>query len=70
MIAHVGGVPVEEALLPLMTGVGIGLLLVRTWAVSHLGRPRRAGVSAGHEMPVPEAEVPLRASKRCLDSAR
>ena len=28
MIAHVGGVPVEEALLPLVSGAGAGLMLL------------------------------------------
>ena len=37
MIAHVGGVPLEEALLPLASGAGAGLmLLVRGWAASRL----------------------------------
>ncbi len=37
MIAHVGGVPVEEALLPLASGAGAGLmLLVRGWVASRL----------------------------------
>ena len=30
MIAHIGGVPVEETLLPLLSGVSV-LVLVRTW---------------------------------------
>lgn len=36
MIAHVGGAPVEEALLPLLSagGLGAGLALVRAWIVS------------------------------------
>ena len=38
--AHVGGVPVEEALLPLVSGVGAGLLLARAWIVSRLRRPQ------------------------------
>ena len=37
MIAHVGGVPVEEALLPLVSGAGAGLmLLARAWVASRL----------------------------------
>ena len=37
MIAHVGGVPVEEALLPLVSGAGAGLmLLARGWVASRL----------------------------------
>ena len=31
MIAHLGGVPVEEALLPLLPSIGIGLALARAW---------------------------------------
>jgi hypothetical protein len=39
MLAHVGGVPVEEALLPLVSGAGAGLmLLARAWVVSYLRR--------------------------------
>jgi hypothetical protein len=38
MIAHVGGVPVEEALLPLVSGAGAGLLLARAWVVSRVRR--------------------------------
>lgn len=41
MIAHVAGVPVEEMLLPLLGGVGAGLLLARSWVASHVGRARR-----------------------------
>ena len=41
MIAHVGPVPVEEALLPLVTYVGAGLLFARTWIASHVRRRRR-----------------------------
>jgi hypothetical protein len=40
MIAHVGGVPVEEILLPLVSGVGAGLLLARGWFVSRVRRPQ------------------------------
>jgi hypothetical protein len=40
VIAHVGGVPVEETLLPLLSGVGVALLLARAWAVSRVRRPR------------------------------
>ena len=42
MLAHLGGVPVEEALLPLASGAGAGLmLLARTWVVSRVRRERR-----------------------------
>ena len=37
MIAHVAGVPVEEALLPL-SGAGVWLLLARGWVAAHLRR--------------------------------
>ena len=40
MIAHVAGIPVEETLLPLLSGVGAGLLLTRAWVVSRVRRPR------------------------------
>jgi hypothetical protein len=40
VIAHVGGLPVEEALLPLMSGAGAGLLLARAWVASRLRRGR------------------------------
>jgi hypothetical protein len=29
MIAHLGGLPVEESLLPLVSGAGAGILLAR-----------------------------------------
>jgi len=40
VIAHVGGVPVEETLLPLLSGMGVVLLLARAWIVSCVRRPR------------------------------
>jgi hypothetical protein len=43
VIAHIAGVPAEETLLPLVSGVGVGLLLARTWAVSRVRRPRTPG---------------------------
>lgn len=43
MIAHVAGAPVEEALLPLLSGMGASLLLARGWLVSRVRRPRRPG---------------------------
>ena len=37
MIAHVGGVPVEEALLPFAGGAGTGLILLgRAWVLARL----------------------------------
>jgi hypothetical protein len=37
VIAHIGGVPVEETLLPLLSGVSV-LVLVRTWFSARFGR--------------------------------
>ena len=43
MIAHVGGVPVEEALLPFVGGAGAGLILLgRAWTLSRLSDGFRA----------------------------
>ncbi len=42
MIAHVGGVPLEE-ILPSVTGAGAGLLMALAWMTLHLrrrGKPR------------------------------
>lgn len=39
MIAHVGGVPLEEAL-PAVTGAGAALLVARAWLTVHLRRRR------------------------------
>jgi hypothetical protein len=44
MFAHIGGVPVEEALLPFLSGASTSLLLARAWLVSRL---RRRQSSAG-----------------------
>ena len=41
VIAHVGGVPVEEFLTPLVSGVG-GLLVAITWAMARVRHPRSA----------------------------
>jgi hypothetical protein len=41
MIAHVAGVPLEEALLPMVGGVGAALLLARSWVASHVRHGRR-----------------------------
>ena len=38
MIAHVAGVPVEEALLPFASWAGAGLLLARGWLSSRVRR--------------------------------
>ena len=37
VIAHVGGVPLEE-MLPSVTGAGASLLLARAWLMAHLRR--------------------------------
>jgi hypothetical protein len=42
VVAHVGGVPVEEILLPLVSGVGAGLLLTHTWVLSRVRHRRSA----------------------------
>ena len=50
--AHVGGVPVEEALLPLVSGASAALLLARTWLVPPCDDDddRRPTVSSGRAM--------------------
>ena len=40
MIAHVAGIPLEETLLPLLSGLGAGLLLARAWIASRMRHPR------------------------------
>jgi hypothetical protein len=50
VIAHVGGVPLEETLLPLVSGMGAGLLMARVWIASRIRRPRSSrspGCGAG-----------------------
>ncbi|HEV2875542.1 MAG TPA: hypothetical protein VGW14_10360 [Thermoleophilaceae bacterium] len=42
MIAHVGGVPLEE-ILPSATGAGAGLLAARAWIMVRLRRRREPG---------------------------
>jgi hypothetical protein len=39
VIAHIAGLPVEETLMPLVSGAGAGILLARVWALSFRGRP-------------------------------
>jgi hypothetical protein len=36
MIAHIGGMPLEETLLPAVGGVGVWLLLARAWVASRV----------------------------------
>jgi hypothetical protein len=40
VIAHVGGVPLEE-ILPSLTGAGAGLLLARAWLMARWRQRRR-----------------------------
>ncbi len=47
VIAHFGGVPVEETLPLVVSGVGVGLLLARALVVSRVRRPR----SLRHDRP-------------------
>jgi hypothetical protein len=42
IVAHVGGVPVEEVL-PTLAGTGTGLLLARAWLAVRLRRRRDPG---------------------------
>ncbi|MEX2193894.1 MAG: hypothetical protein WD844_01290 [Thermoleophilaceae bacterium] len=42
MIAHVGGVPLEE-LVPALAGTGTGLLAVRAWIMLRVRRRREPG---------------------------
>ncbi|HEV7493648.1 hypothetical protein [Baekduia sp.] len=42
MIAHVGGVPVEE-MLPALAGTGTGLVIARAWLTLRLRRRRGPG---------------------------
>jgi hypothetical protein len=41
IVAHVAGVPVEEALLLMPGGAGAGLLLARAWVASRVRFRRR-----------------------------
>jgi hypothetical protein len=40
VIAHVAGVPVEEALLPMLSGLGATLLIAQAWLMTRLRRPK------------------------------
>ncbi len=42
MIAHVGGVPLEE-ILPSVTGAGAGLVAARAWIMLRVRRRREPG---------------------------
>jgi hypothetical protein len=50
VIAHVGGVPLEE-ILPSVTGAGTGLLLARAWLMVHLRRHRAPGRAMDSDPP-------------------
>jgi hypothetical protein len=41
VIGHAGGLPVEETLLPLMSSLGAGLFLARTWIAGRLSADDR-----------------------------
>jgi hypothetical protein len=42
MIAHIGGLPLEE-IIPAASGVGAGLLVARAWTMLRLRRRREPG---------------------------
>ena len=42
VMAHVGGVPVEE-MVPMLAGSGTGLLVARAWLVLRVRRRRKPG---------------------------
>ena len=52
--AHVGGMPLEEVLLPLITAAGAGTVVACSWVRSHLRRSR----PTGHDRPRPAPERP------------
>ena len=46
MTAHIAGVPLEETLLPLLSGLGGGVVVARAWVgkagrIGRIGRRRR-----------------------------
>jgi hypothetical protein len=45
VIAHIAGVPAEEALLPVLSGLGAGVVLVRAWIAARVRR--RASCNGG-----------------------
>jgi hypothetical protein len=45
VIAHVGGMPVEE-MLPALAGTGTGLVIARAWLALRLRRQHRRGPGA------------------------
>jgi hypothetical protein len=57
VVAHVGGVPLEE-LLPSVGGAGASLLLARGWLILHLRRRRKSrDLSAAAARAVPALET-------------
>ena len=44
VFGHIGGVPVEELLVPLASGVGAGVVLARAWVMSRVRRRRKKSV--------------------------
>ena len=66
VIAHVGGVPLEE-LLPSLAGAGAGLLVARAWLALHLRRRREPGHDDGQRRcasSAPSRRPPRRSSTR------
>jgi hypothetical protein len=49
VIAHIAGVPLEEALVPLLSGLGSGVVLARAWAAGTIGRNRIRGKGSPRE---------------------
>jgi hypothetical protein len=47
ILAHIGGVPVEEAVVSLAGGTGTGLLMARAWFASLRRRARRSDDLSG-----------------------
>jgi hypothetical protein len=47
VIAQVGGIPAEETLVPLVSGVGAALLLARAWVGAWAARPARRRLPQG-----------------------
>jgi hypothetical protein len=49
VIAHIGALPLEEVLLPVLTGAGSGLLAVRAWITPRVRRRRDASSTTRRE---------------------
>jgi hypothetical protein len=51
-VAHIAGVPAEEALLPLLSGLGAGAVLVRAWVGTRArGTRGRSGARDARDLP-------------------